>query len=629
MSEAEPSPDGETLSIRAGIAKSFSLLTNRERVHYRFVVGAQMCTALLDLMGVLMIGLVGLLAATSLAGGTLPATLVDILDALGLQDLSLPALTGLVAMVGAAFLLLKSASYGYLMYRIYRVLGLSQAAVTSRMTRALMHLPILAQEARPSQETVHALGGGAAAAFLGVLGSLAIILAELSLLLILGIVLILINPVVTIAVFLFFATTGLVVHRGLTSWSRRLGERIGGSSIASNQAIQEAIAGHREILVTNRRDLFVNRISALLGKLSIGQSDAFFASQVPKLVYESALVIGAVALTGWQFLTQDPTAAVTTLAVFLAAGSRVVPSMLRVSVQTASLANSIGQARSTYTLADILLTADGVAVDQAPRSAATSAILRARIEQGYDDFPASISLRGVTFTYPHAAKASINDVSLVVPEGSSLALVGSTGSGKSTLADLMLGVLAPAGGVALLGGVAPRLAIGTWPGAIGYVPQHVVLANGTVRENVALGFTVDAIDDDLVWGALHKAQLADFLQQMRDGLDTPIGERGLKLSGGQRQRLGLARALYSRPKFLVLDEATSALDAETEEAITAAMRDLSGSVTMVTVAHRLATVIHADNVAFLDEGKLLAVGTFDEVRSAIPQFDRQASLLGL
>ena len=118
LSEAEPSPDGESLSIRAGIAKSFSLLTNRERVHYRFVVGAQMCTALLDLMGVLMIGLVGLLAATSLAGGTLPATLVDILDALGLQDLSLPALTGLVALIGAAFLLLKSASYGYLMYRI-------------------------------------------------------------------------------------------------------------------------------------------------------------------------------------------------------------------------------------------------------------------------------------------------------------------------------------------------------------------------------------------------------------------------------------------------------------------------------------------------------------------------------
>ena len=155
------------------------------------------------------------------------------------------------------------------------------------------------------------------------------------------------------------------------------------------------------------------------------------------------------------------------------------------------------------------------------------------------------------------------------------------------------------------------------------------MANGTVRENVALGLPVEIIDDDWIWDALNRAHLAEFLRDAREGLDTVIGEHGIKLSGGQRQRLGIARALYTRPKLLVLDEATSALDAETEQAISQTLQELGGNVTTVTIAHRLATIRHCDLVVYLEGGRVQAQGSFSEVRAAAPQFDKQAQLLGL
>ena len=155
------------------------------------------------------------------------------------------------------------------------------------------------------------------------------------------------------------------------------------------------------------------------------------------------------------------------------------------------------------------------------------------------------------------------------------------------------------------------------------------MINGTVRQNVALGMPHGLIDDDLVWSALERAHLAEFLRASREGLDTVVGEHGVKLSGGQRQRLGIARALLTRPRLVVLDEATSALDAETEEAITLALRQLSNEVTLVVIAHRLATVRDSDQVAYLEKGRMLALGSFDDVRRQAPGLDKQAALLGL
>jgi ABC-type multidrug transport system fused ATPase/permease subunit len=267
--------------------------------------------------------------------------------------------------------------------------------------------------------------------------------------------------------------------------------------------------------------------------------------------------------------------------------------------------------------------------DTPSERASTAARIHQSIIDGYQEFDASVHVHAVFYTYRDAREPALKGVSLTLEPGKSAAFVGSTGAGKSTLTDIVLGVLEPDSGSVTLGQQRPRDAITRWPGAIAYVPQAVSLVGGSVRDNVALGLPRDLIDDELVWEALRRAHIADFLIENRQGLDTSVGERGFRLSVGQRQRLGIARALYTRPRLLVLDEATSALDSETEQAIVQTLVELEGEVTTITVAHRLATVRNCDELIFLQSGMVVGRGTFDEVREQAEEFDRQAALLGL
>ena len=175
----------------------------------------------------------------------------------------------------------------------------------------------------------------------------------------------------------------------------------------------------------------------------------------------------------------------------------------------------------------------------------------------------------------------------------------------------------------------PVESITKWPGAIGYVPQEVVLMSGSIAENIGSGFDISDISVELVKEALNIAKLDEFVATLPLGLNSKVGERGGNLSGGQRQRIGIARAMFTKPRLLVLDEATSSLDGVTEASISDSINVLKGHVTLVLIAHRLSTVLNADKIAYLSEGKIISVGTFDEVRSKVPDFDIQAKLMGL
>lgn len=611
------------MPVREAIKASLGLLTSRDRRLLLLAMALQVVSSALDLIGVLLMGLVGALAVTTIQSQPAPQVVVAIAEFFGLEGLSDQALVGVFAGTAAIVLLLKSAVSSLLTRRVFVFLANRQALVSARLASELLSRPITFLQQRSSQETAYALIQGAASATISILGQLVIIVTELAVLIVLAIALLFIDPWVTLGAIAFFALVALVLHRLMGNWASRLGRTGAEADIASLNTLQDALSTYREIAVLHRRDFYVEQFQDLRWKSASVSADRTFILQVPKYVFEAALVIGGVALAGALFVTKDSVAAVGTLALFLAAASRVMPSLLRLQGAALSLRDSAAAAVPTFELAEALNVGDGYLMRAGIQGLAESAIDSAR-----DRDPVEVLVYGATFTYPTACHPTIVNVSLHVPAGSSLALVGPSGAGKSTLADLILGVLEPDEGSVALSGVPPRLLSAAFPGSIGYVPQSVSLVSGTVRENVALGLAHDSVSDEQVWMALRRADLHSIFSGPT-GLETHIGEHGVRLSGGQRQRLGIARALLAEPRLLVLDEATSALDAETEAAISRTIEGLMGKTTTIVIAHRLSTVRTSAMIAYVDEGRLLAFGGFEELRMKVPSFERQARLFGL
>lgn len=612
------------MKAREAARESLRLLSPRDRRRLGLAVVAQMAIALLDVVGVMLIGLVAALGVAIVQGTGLPPALQTPVDLIGLRDVTLPGLMAIAGGIAAATLFGRSLLSLLVIRRTLKFLARCSAKVSGRLAAAMFSRPILQVQEKSSQRIAYILTSGSTAAIVQVLSSMAIGLSELALLCLLGGALLLVDPVVTLVAIAYFAAVALVLHRILGNWAMEASKKIAEADIASMALAQEAVASYREITVLHRRMLYRARVEALRAEAGARTADTQFIAALPKYLMEAALVFGTAMLTVVELLTSGVESAVGTLALFLAAGTRVLPSILRLQGAATAIRSVAGGAHMVYAFAREV---DGIP-DQL-EDPPSSTEIRSQVDEGHAGFTPTVEMRDVHFAYPDSKSPAASGVSLAIGSGQSLALVGSTGAGKSTVADLILGVLEPEEGSVLVGGVPPLEAVVRWTGGLAYVPQDVALANGTVRDNVALGLPLDAIDDDRVWEALERAQASSFLAESREGLDTIIGERGVRLSGGQRQRLGVARALYTRPKLLVMDEATSALDAETEHAITKMLGGLAGEVTTVTIAHRLATVRQADLVVYMEDGHVVASGSFDSVRASVPRFRRQAELLGV
>ncbi len=219
----------------------------------------------------------------------------------------------------------------------------------------------------------------------------------------------------------------------------------------------------------------------------------------------------------------------------------------------------------------------------------------------------SIQIDDICFAYPHTDRNVLDNASFTIPLGSSVGLIGTTGSGKTTMADIILGILFPKSGAVRYGKMDVHDYPMTWAGKLAYIPQAIFLSDTSIRGNIAFGIEREDIDDEKVWKAVEEAQLTDFVKSLPEGLDTKVGERGVRLSGGQKQRIGIARALYGDPEILVLDEATAALDSETEQAVMEAIDSMHGRKTMMIIAHRLTTIRNCDMIFAVGNGKVTPV----------------------
>jgi ABC-type multidrug transport system fused ATPase/permease subunit len=390
------------------------------------------------------------------------------------------------------------------------------------------------------------------------------------------------------------------------------------TTIRGNEKIIEVLTNYRESIVRNRRAYYAKEFAKNRLDFSRFSAETAFIPNISKYALESSVVVGAILLSATQFALQDARHAVATLAIFLAAGTRVAPAILRIQQGVLQIKGASGSADLTLKLAGEV-SSYSIAAD-------TDAALALG---NHANFSAQVSFDKVSFSYPDGENKILDQVSFQISPGQFVAFVGSSGAGKSTLVDLLLGVLLPDSGEILISGDTPSIAISKSPGAIAYVPQDVAIAIGTVRENIALGFPNEFATNESINKTLKISHLESFVDSLENKADTQVGERGAKLSGGQRQRLGIARAMFTQPKLLVLDEATSSLDAETEASVSNAIQSLRGGTTVLMVAHRLATIRTADMVVYIAGGKILAQGTFAEVRAIVPDFDTQAKLLGL
>lgn len=606
-------------SLRAALRSAVSLLPPGSRGRLWLLVSANMATSLLDLIGVALVGLLSLqLVAFVQVDGSASAGSSLLSRLFPAEQFGSPAAVVATAIAACLFLVAKSITGAWLSRRTLRFLAGRQVLVSQRLIDNLFRRPLSEIEARTSQETAFSLLGGVNAAIVGLLGAAALAAAEITLLLVLGTALLVLNPGVTLVAAVFFLLIAVTIHRWIGGWAAASGRELADATVGLTQAVQEGLSSFREIFVSDRMASYTRSLGPLVAKAAQASASITYIGQVPKYVYETALILGAILLGGVEFTRSTPAQAVATVTIFLAAGSRIMPSMLRLQNCLASIRTSAGQATPTFTLFQDL--EEAVRRDVPP-------VAPERVSGS--GFVPAIVLDSVTASYPGATTPTLRRVSLAVAPGSSVAVVGPTGAGKSTLADVILGVLPVQEGSATVGGTSPRQAIARWPGSLAYVPQHVGLVDGSVRDNITLGLPSEDVDDERCWQVLQQVRLADFLRDGREGLQTLVGEHGARLSGGQRQRLGLARALYGSPKLLVLDEATSALDAETESSIGSVLRQLHGDVTTVVIAHRLATVRDSDQVVYVSGGQIVASGAFQQVRDAVPQFDQSARLLGL
>lgn len=375
--------------------------------------------------------------------------------------------------------------------------------------------------------------------------------------------------------------------------SSRLGRQNENYNAKLFQWINQSLGGIKELKILQREEYFIDSYKTNYKKLIWGARVNELIAALPKYIVETVAMVGLVFAIIIKLLFGHGALEtfIPQIAVFAVAAFRLLPSVGRVNAYINSIMYNKASLDMIY---DDLKEIDSEPVQE--------------IEwQGKKEkwiFTKGVTVEHVSYHYPDSDVEVLHDISLEIPKGKTVALIGPSGAGKTTLADIILGLLPPVSGVVRMDQHNVYENLRSWREKLGYIPQSIYLSDDTIRNNVAFGIYEAQIDDNAIWKALEKAQLKEFVQGLEKGLDTYVGDRGVRLSGGQRQRIGIARALYHDPEILVLDEATSALDSSTEQAVMESIESLQGLKTMIIIAHRLTTIKNADLVYEVSGGNV-------------------------
>jgi ATP-binding cassette subfamily C protein len=478
-----------------------------------------------------------------------------------------------------------------------KALNFSVQELSRRLLAAYLAAPYAFHFQHNSAGLVHRVTGAVHRVFRGVLGALVSLACEALVVAGLVVILALAAPGVTLVAVVVVGGLLLLPLTLFRHASARWGREVARLDGEIFQTLQQALGGVKEVKLTGRERFFLEQFDDRVAGAARLRSRYLAVASTLRLGVETVFVCGLLAVSLLLTL-RSGAAALPVLGLYAYAGFRVIPSANRIMLY-------VGELRYSRSLIRALR--EDLAALPAPAPAAGPAAgepIR---------FTRALALERVSYAYAGAGDSVLVDVSLTIARGESIGIVGPSGAGKSTLVDLLLGLLEPTAGRITVDGRDIASALGSWQRHIGYVPQEPFILDETVRRNVAFGIADAEIDERRVAAAVRLAQLAGVVAALPRGLDTVLGERGTRLSGGQRQRVAIARALYHEPEVLVFDEATSALDTPTERELIGSLEALRGVKTLVVIAHRLGTVRRCDRLALLRDGRLAAVGSYDEL----------------
>lgn len=363
--------------------------------------------------------------------------------------------------------------------------------------------------------------------------------------------------------------------------------------------VNQGLGASKEVKVSGKEAFFVQSYTKQSQIKANNSRYMKVLEQIPRLFIET-LLVSVILITMLMIIFQgtDTSQLISTMALFSMAAVRLMPSINRVVAMITTIKYS--QPALTVIYED-LLEEKNPSQESKPNQVSRSPV------KGKRFFQDSIDLKEVFFRYPNQKEFSIENVSLTIPIGESVAFIGESGAGKTTIVDIILGLFQPEKGEVFVDGKPLIQQIETWQQKIGYIPQSIFLSDDSIRNNVAFGIDPTCVDDTEVWRAIEQAQLKEYVENLTDGLNTPVGERGIQLSGGQRQRIGIARALYHNPEILFMDEATSALDNQTEQEMMKAIDCLKGEKTIIIIAHRLSTIENCDRIFKVNRGRIESI----------------------
>jgi ABC-type multidrug transport system fused ATPase/permease subunit len=601
----------------AEIKKVLLLLDKKDRFKLFLVLMINTFLAFLDLFGVALIGITSAILIRGLQGLAAGDQVNRFLALLNLDGL--PQRNLLILLGGSAifFFVLKTILSVYFLRRTLRYMSIRNAQISSSLVSKMLNRPVEKIFSKSIQHQIYNVTGGVERLIGGAVTNLVIIASDLVLLLVILVGLMLVDPITSVGTFVVFAAIAFLLYFLLHQRVAILNTKTAYQTIYFSQKISEGINSFRDLFIKGGREFYVNEIRKTKMQLAGYDAEIKFIPNISKYTIEISVILGIALIAGIQFYLFDSNRAIAVISVFLAASTRIAPAIIRLQQNVIAVKSSLSAAKPTFELIDEL---NGV-----EELSKTETV----INTNHANFLPRISLSELKFAYSDTVDDTIQNISLDIAEGKFIAFVGPSGGGKSTLVDLILGLLAPSSGSIQISGLQPVDAIKKWPGSIGYVPQDVFVENSTVKENICLGFNPDSVKDDLVWQALQMADLSDFVKGLEGQLSYRISDAGKNLSGGQRQRLGIARALLTKPKIVIFDEATSALDAETENRVSESILKLAGECTVIFIAHRLSVIRSADMIYYIDKGKIVNQGTFEELRKLNADFNNQANFMGI